>query len=87
LSVCEESEANARLRVECAMIGLFFCMPRSIPIRAKRRGLQAHCGLFNNSPMGRITVAGLLALGIYGVAEAAFGRVVTPSPHHARIAG
>ena len=69
------------------MSGLFFCMLRSIPIRAKRRGLQAHCGLFNNSPMGRITVAGLLALGIYGVAEAAFGRVVTPSPHHARIAG
>jgi hypothetical protein len=87
LSVCEESEANARLRVECAMIGLFFCMLRSIPIRAKRRGLQAHCGLFNNSPMGRITVAGLLALGIYGGAEAAFGRVVTPSPHDARLAG
>ncbi len=41
----------------------------------------------NNSPMGRITVAGLLAFGIYGVAEATFGRIATPSPHHARIAG
>ena len=34
------------------MIGLFFCMLRSIPIRAKRRGLWAHCGLFNISLMG-----------------------------------
>jgi hypothetical protein len=65
------------------MIGLFFCMLRSIPIRAKRRGLQAHCGLFNNSPMGRITVAGLLAFGIYGGTEVAFGRIATPSPHDA----
>ena len=52
--------------------------------------MQAHYSLFKNSPMGLllgITVAGLLAFGIYGVAEAAFGRIVTPSPHHARIAG
>jgi hypothetical protein len=72
------------------MIGLFFCMLRSIPIRARPRVLQAHYSLFKNSPMGLllgITVAGLLAFGIYGVAEAAFGRIVTPSPHHARIAG
>jgi hypothetical protein len=34
-----------------------------------------------------ITAAGLLAFGIYGVAEATFGRIATPSPHHARLAG
>jgi hypothetical protein len=34
-----------------------------------------------------ITIAGLLAFGIYGVAEATFGRIATPSPHHARLAG
>jgi hypothetical protein len=33
-----------------------------------------------------VTAAGLLAFGIYGVAEAAFGRFATPSPHHARLA-
>jgi len=33
-----------------------------------------------------ITAAGLLAFGIYGVAEATFGRIATPSPHHARLA-
>ena len=82
MSVCKESEANARLRVECAMIGLFFCMLRSIPIRAKRRGLQV-----DNSPMGRITVAGLLAFGIFGGGVVAFGRVATPSPHLARLGG
>jgi hypothetical protein len=34
-----------------------------------------------------MTAAGVLAFGIYGVAEAAFGRIATPSRHHARLAG
>ena len=42
-----------------------------------------HCGLFNNSPMDPlwlgVTAAGLLAFSIYEVAEAAFGRITSPS--------
>jgi hypothetical protein len=34
-----------------------------------------------------ITAARLLAFGIYGVAEAVFCRIATPSPHNARLAG
>ncbi|HVI65368.1 MAG TPA: hypothetical protein VM910_22710 [Bradyrhizobium sp.] len=45
--------------------------------------MQVHCGLFNNSPMDPlwlgVTAAGLLAFSIYEVAEAAFGRITSPS--------
>jgi hypothetical protein len=55
------------------------------------KGFAGALRLIQQQPHGSlllgITVAGLLAFRIYGVAEAAFGRVVTPSPHHARIAG
>jgi hypothetical protein len=91
LSVCEESEANARLRVVFAMIGLF--LPYA-PLDANSREAKGLAGALqfiqqqpHGPPLPGITVAGLLAFGIYGVAEAAFGRIVTPSPHHARLAG
>ena len=55
------------------------------------KGFAGALRLIQHQPHGSlllgITAAGLLAFGIYGVAEATFGRIATPSPHHARLAG
>ena len=88
MSVCEEPEANARLRVE---IGLFLLYAALDFNSLEAKGFAGALRLIQQPPHGSlllgITAAGLLAFGIYGVAEAAFGRIVTPSPHHAWIAG
>ncbi|MBV8319390.1 MAG: DUF1206 domain-containing protein, partial [Hyphomicrobiales bacterium] len=55
------------------------------------KGFAGALRLIQQQPHGSLllgtTAAGLLAFGIYGVAEAAFGRIAAPSPHHARLAG
>ena len=71
-------------------------LPQKCEPRADRRwnsnaaSLLSVLRLIQHQPHGSIllgiTAAGLLAFGIYGVAEAAFGRFATPSPHHARLA-
>jgi hypothetical protein len=70
-------------------------MPRSISNSREAKGFTGALRLIQHQPHGSLllgmTAAGLLAFGIYGViygvAEAAFGRIATPSPHHARLAG
>jgi Domain of Unknown Function (DUF1206) len=88
LSVCEESEAT-RAAPSREGTRLLYAALDSNSREAK--GFAGTLRLIQNQPHGSlllgITAAGLLAFGIYGVAEAAFGRIATPSPHHARLAG
>src|SRR5262249_4701764 len=58
-----------------------------VPSCANERCLNGWRGSATGSLLPGMTAAGLLAFGIYGVAEAAFGRIATPSPHHARLGG
>jgi hypothetical protein len=55
------------------------------------KGFAGALRLIQQQPHGSlllgITVAGLLAFGIYGVAEASLGRIARPSPHDTRLAG
>jgi Domain of Unknown Function (DUF1206) len=74
-----------------AMIGLFLLYAALDSNSREAKGFAGALRLIQHQPHGSlllgITAAGLLAFGIYGVAEAAFGRSPTPSPHHARLAG
>jgi len=74
-----------------AMIGLFLLYAALDSNSREAKGFAGALRLIQHQPHGSlllgITAAGLLAFGIYGVAEAAFGRIATPSPNHARLAG
>jgi hypothetical protein len=78
-----------------AMIGLFLLYAALDSNSREAKGFTGALRLIQHQPHGSLllgmTAAGLLAFGIYGViygvAEAAFGRIATPSPHHARLAG
>jgi hypothetical protein len=74
-----------------AMIGLFLLYAALDSNSREAKGFAGTLRLIQHQPHGSlllgITAAGLLAFGIYGVAEAAYGRFPTPSPHHARLAG
>jgi hypothetical protein len=73
-----------------AMIGLFLLYAALDSNSREAKGFAGALRLIQHQPHGSlllgVTAAGLLAFGIYGVAEAAFGRIATPSPHHARLA-
>jgi hypothetical protein len=74
-----------------AMIGLFVLYAALDSNSREAKGFAGALRLIQQQPHGSLllgtTAAGLLAFGIYGVAEAAFGRIAAPSPHHARLAG
>jgi hypothetical protein len=88
LSVCEESEAT-RAAPSREGTRLLYAALDSNSREAK--GFAGTLRLIQNQPHGSlllgITAAGLLAFGIYGVAEAAFGRITAPSTHQTAVKG
>jgi hypothetical protein len=60
----------------------FSCLPPSIPGRAKRKDFAGALGVIQQQPYGSVllgfTAAGLLAFGLYGIAEAAYRRISPP---------
>jgi len=67
------------------MIGLVFLYAALDSNSRKAKGFAGVLRLIQQQSCGSIwlgvTAAGLLAFGIYEVAEGAFGRITTPSPH------
>jgi hypothetical protein len=73
------------------MIGLFLVYAAFDSNSREAKGFAGALQLIQQQPHGSIwlgvTAAGLLAFGIYELAEGAFGRIAAPSPHHTRLAG
>jgi hypothetical protein len=75
------SSAHAAAFV-CAMIGLFLLFAAINSRSSEAKGFAGALGVIQEQPYGSallgITAAGLLAFGLYGIAEAAYRRISPP---------
>ena len=73
------------------MIGLFLVYAALDSYSYEAKGFAGALQLIQQQPHGSIwlgvTAAGLLAFGIYEVAEGAFGRITAPSSHRTAAKG
>ncbi len=90
----ELKQSQRQLRIGLAVRSVMFTMIIGVALTANSREAKGFAGALHliqqqsyGSVLLGITAAGLLAFGIYGLAEGAFGRVAAPSLRQAAAKG